>query len=317
VSVPVVRASRERAATRLRPSCCTFPHENPSTDPKGRPTVVDAAAAPQLLRAGDSAGEGPGVGLIIEAKQRARRRRWIYGGAALVVAIAAVGAFSLPGSRTPPPPRAVPPTPLGAPEVWGPDAGSTLLASYAQIHDGFAYVYGDGRVIWRSDALWSPDEPIAYERRLSPRGLGLVWSGVLLAHDFKEGNPGPADVWTDPPDTPHTPWTPSEYAGCLYRESLDRNGFPSDATHRLGDLPATARALLHTRRTFPNANTGRATPGECFVLTRQEARAAAPRLSPQNLYTTVELIPGSAGEGAIRLWVLPVMPHGETFMWGG
>jgi hypothetical protein len=299
---------------------------------------VDSTRAPELLRASDSARDDLGAALIVEAKQPTRRRRLIYGGAVALAAIAAAAVFTLSGGSTPsapgaarhvpattafPPPTttvAPTPTPLGAAEVWGPDAASTLLASYVQIHDGFVYVYGDGRVIWHNDAPWGSREPTAYERRLSPRGLGLVWSGVLVANDFNEGRPVPVDAWIDPPNMPYAPWTPAEFAGCLYQESLDPGGYPSDATHRLGDLPASARALLHTQRTYPHAlshYTGRATSGECFVLTPEEARTAAPTLSPQNLYTPVELIPASADAGAIRLWVLPVLPHGETFMWGG
>ena len=67
---------------------------------------MTVAAPPQPPQLSESAGHDPGEALIKEAKQRARRRRWIYGGAAVVVAIAAVAAFSRSRGSTSPPHRA-------------------------------------------------------------------------------------------------------------------------------------------------------------------------------------------------------------------
>jgi hypothetical protein len=255
----------------------------------------------------------------------------------VLVAIAAAAAFTVPGSPSSPhrAARDVPspsprPIPLGAPEVQGPDAGSTLLTSYAGFHDGFVYIYADGRVIYHSDWSSNAGDQEAWERRLNPRGLDLVRSGVLVAWDFIQGSGGrllggcatppcpvPSDVWNHP-YAPPTPWTPTEYAGCLKQEDRDLNlppgyqGFPlRDATSRVGELPATAQALLHTRRMYLGA--GLADPSECFALTPEE-RAA---FSPFESVEWVELIPASTDEGAIGLSILEVMPHGAIFAWGG
>ena len=104
----------------------------------------------------EPAGEDPGEALIKEAKQRARRRRLLYGAVALVAAIAAVAAITRPGGPSAPHADAraapKPPTPLGAPLVVGPDAASTLLTSWGQFHVGYVFVYADGRVIWEPEA---------------------------------------------------------------------------------------------------------------------------------------------------------------------
>jgi hypothetical protein len=105
----------------------------------------------------DPLGEDPAEALIKEAKQRARRRRLIYGIAAVLVAIAAVAVFSIGSSSDSPPPAAVPavsasrPSPLGEPLVVGADAASTLLTSWGEIHIGYVFVYADGRVVWYPD----------------------------------------------------------------------------------------------------------------------------------------------------------------------
>ena len=107
---------------------------------------------PEPLPVDDPAGDGPGEALIKEAKQRARRRRLIYAGVAIVVAAVAGTAFASWSSNAAPPNDATPhvpapsAVPLGAPLVVGPDASSTLLTSYGQFHVGYVFVYADGRV---------------------------------------------------------------------------------------------------------------------------------------------------------------------------
>jgi hypothetical protein len=108
--------------------------------------------------ADEPAGDDPGEALIKEAKQRARRRRLLYGGIAIIVAIIAGTAVSSWSTNAAPPTGATPPVPappavpLGAPLVVGPDAASTLLTSWGQFHVGYVFVYADGRVIWEPDA---------------------------------------------------------------------------------------------------------------------------------------------------------------------
>jgi len=113
---------------------------------------IAAPPEPPLVHAGDSVKDDTTEALIKEARQRARRRRWIYGGAVVVLAIASVAAFMLPGGPSSPPGAAPaapkPPTPLGPPLVQGPDAASTLLTSWGGMHVGYVFVYADGRVIW-------------------------------------------------------------------------------------------------------------------------------------------------------------------------
>jgi hypothetical protein len=105
----------------------------------------------------EPAGDDPGEALIEEAKQRARRRRLLYAGVAIIVAAVAGTAVSSWSSDAAPPNNATPPVPgpsavpLGAPLVVGPDAASTLLTSWGQMHVGYVFVYADGRVIWEPD----------------------------------------------------------------------------------------------------------------------------------------------------------------------
>src|SRR5262245_34756499 len=113
---------------------------------------MPVVAPPRPPRVDEPAGDEAGEALIREAKQRARRRRFVYCGAAAIVAIGPLGAFAALATSTAPPdagarPEPNPPTPRGAPLVVGADAGSTMLASWAQFHTGYVFVYGDGRVI--------------------------------------------------------------------------------------------------------------------------------------------------------------------------
>src|SRR5262245_51508281 len=120
-------------------------------------TVVDPLETLEPLQVYEPAGEDPGEALIKEAKQRARRRRFLYGCGALLVAIAGFAAFSSWSSDAAPPNHATPHmpapsvVPLGAPLVVGPDTASTLLTSWGQFHVGYVFVYADGRVIWEPD----------------------------------------------------------------------------------------------------------------------------------------------------------------------
>ena len=220
--------------------------------------------------------------------RRGRRRRWIYGAAAVVVALAA-GLLILPSSPSPPqgaarsvPTPPDPPTPLGAPLVEGPDAASTLLTSW---YWGSSYVavYADGRVIWDIGRGVSQ-----FERFLSPLGLELVRAGKFVDPTFlsqtrlifrtdlwaelPSANSGAATVW------PRT-YEPSQYAICP--------GTPGEsvpATKALGLLPEPAQALLNGKqRTYDPAISiapryaplapwpvAQRPPIECFAVTPAE-----------------------------------------------
>ena len=78
------------------------------------------------------------------------------------------------------------------------------------------------------------------------------------------------------------------------------------------------QSLLHTRRTVrPHPVVGDLFPRDaCFALTTEEARAVSEGHGP-NPPGFIEFVPPSPDEGAIGLFVVPLMPHGAMFMWGG
>jgi hypothetical protein len=134
---------------------------------------------PDRLPVDEPAGDDPGEALIKEAKQRARRRRLLYGAAAVAVAIVARAAFSSWSSNAAPPNHATPhvpappAVPLGAPPAVGPEASSTLLTSYGQMHVGYVFVYADGRVIWEPNVgMYAGADGRVTAIPLSPAGVG-------------------------------------------------------------------------------------------------------------------------------------------------
>jgi len=216
-------------------------------------------APPRPSPNGSFTAHDPGEVLIKEAKRRARRRRWIYGGTAAVVVAIVAGLSILPSSPSPPqgasrnvPTPPTPPTPLGAPLVEGRDAASTLLTSWYW-GSNYVAVYADGRVIWDTGRGVSQ-----YERFLTPHGLELVRAGKFVDPTFlsqtrlifrmdlwgelPSANLGAATVW------PRT-YEPSQYAICA--------GTPGEsvpATKALGLLPEPAQALLKGKqRTYDPA----------------------------------------------------------------
>jgi hypothetical protein len=127
--------------------------------------------------------DDPTEALIKEARQRARRRRLLYGVFAVLVAIAAVVAVSIGSSSTSPPQDAAPDVgarsavPLGEPLVVGPDDESTLLTSWGDMHVGYVFVYADGGVVWY------PDGGVVFDA--DARVTGIRASPVQ----------GPTDAW--------------------------------------------------------------------------------------------------------------------------
>ena len=123
-------------------------------------------------------------------------------------------------------------------------AKADVIGVWARIHEGWIYVYDDGRV------LSHPDFGSISERRLSPRGLDLVRRGTLAPQDLQLSltmTTVPAEVWSDPiPDA----YRPDRYAVC----KLNLDGSPEDGDV-LGDvgsiwrrLPAHVQALLRAGR---------------------------------------------------------------------
>lgn len=268
-------------------------------------------AAPPKPQPVSGAAGNDATALIEEARQRARRRRWIYGGIAGIAAVAVVVAFSAFGGTSAPPrgardvsPRSEPIAPL----VAGPDAASTLLTSWGRIHVGYAFVYADGRVIWypdmgarvdaelevagaqrrqRADGAPAPDGQFRYEaieRRLSPHGLELVRAGRFTPREFLVSDPDDpdpqrrAELWAEP--------TPRKYEASTY--AICRT--PAGLLSPTDQLPASAEVLLSRKQRAIDPRIGWspsdepmpgyfqllaesrvAFPSECFEVTAAEA----------------------------------------------
>jgi hypothetical protein len=296
------------------------------------------AAPPQPPTARESDGDVPGEALIKEAKRRARRRRWSYGGA-VVVAIAAVAAFTVPGSPSSPHRAARPlptqaPRPLGAPLVEGPDPGSTLLTSWGHVHVGYAFVYADGRVVWNPDVgvfldaerrvtgtgqgCCSPGddgprpENVGVERRLSARGVELVRAGKLHPKRFlvtrdvdregrisiQFGSIERNGLWAEPTARVYEP---SKYA--VRFPWLE--GAPDSVVDQ---LPPPAQALLRGKQRTYDPSIGAASWSlaqgqliEAFEVTAAEA-------------ATLRQI---FGDELASFMLLAIYPHGQPVPWGG
>jgi hypothetical protein len=192
--------------------------------------------------------------------------------------------------------------------VEGPDAASTLLTSWGQIHVGYAFVYADGRVIWypdigarvdadtqvtgaqrrrRDNGVPAPDGEFRYEaieRHLSPHGLELVRAGKLtpkefLVSDFDDPDPQRREeLWAEPTARVYEA---STYAICHTPAALA----PASA-----QLPADAQALLSGKQRTVDPKIGwsassepmpeylnmidemaRLFPSDCFEVTAAEA----------------------------------------------
>jgi hypothetical protein len=279
--------------------------------------------------------------LIREARQRARRRRWLNCGAVAVVAIAAVVASSiLAGPPAPTPPVGTsPPPPPAAPLAQLPDnAGSTLIASWAQMGSGYVFVYGDGRVIWYPNGgvfvgddgrmigrvgrvIWDPEggffvdadggtlghaDPSARSLEDVVRYLPLERRLSPVGLDLVRGGQlQPRDFVHDPDiDRREELW--AEPTVRTY-QAADYAICPTD----VGRLPAPAQALLlGTQRTFDF--------GECFELTAAETATLYQILDADG---TIDLDSITSGPGWLadidfHAWVMatPIYPHGQPFL---
>jgi hypothetical protein len=293
----------------------------------------------------EPAGDDPAEALIREAKQRARRRRLRYGGAAVLVAIAAVAAFMTFRSDTPPPQTTTPAmaprpaVPLGAPLVVGPDAASTLVASYGEVHFGYVFVYADGRVVFLPDigaGVFEEFEYAVLERHLSPHGLELVRDGQIAPKEILAwGRPSTysrEELWAEPTARLYEP---SAYAICYFTPG------PFLPTHAVSvaSLPSAVQPLLDGNlRTYdpsvafvnPEMDAFNSTsdgtplgPMDCFELTAAE-EAALYQLLDANGWIPH---PPDQPEAPIRLdwygwaggpiYVMPIYPHGQPVLWGG
>ena len=332
------------------------PRSPPSRDDdvtaEGRSDLGDGANAhpspDELAQAVGSAHSGtidataPAIenGAISDARRRARRRRAGYALIAAASTLALVAsAFAILGGRIG--------APAGAPEVDEPvmSADSLNVAKpevvgvWAEIHEGWIYVYDDGRV------LSHPDSGPILERRLSPRGLDLVRRGTLAPQDLQlhlSMSTLPADVWSDPiPDA----YRPDQYAVC----KLNLDGTPEDGDV-LGDvgsiwrrLPAHVQALFRVGRIlsftddslnrngdFIGQDAHRIEPGPgvaCFVLSPGQtgavwAHTRAPEGSREEsgelrMSDTTFGEPIGVADSDFLFLAVPMLPHGGWILWGG
>jgi len=137
-----------------------------------------------------------GEALIKEAKQRARRRRWIYGGTAVVLAITALAGLSSLTSSTSPPhgaaqhiPAQPAPPPLAAGPPSTPATGQLVAALSIPL-----WVYEDGRVIsarWTTGDHWTG----FLEQRLTPEGVELVRAEILALEPVSACRGAVGNVW--------------------------------------------------------------------------------------------------------------------------
>jgi hypothetical protein len=199
--------------------------------------------------------------LIEEARQRARRRRRLYGAAAAGLALIGVSLFVVFGR--PEASQSAASDPPAVPVVS--DGEATVVAQYAKFPFGWVFVYDDGRVLWHQ---YGPRSG-ALERRLTADGLDLVRSGALPASAFLRalshaahprwvakhpnwsqtwtpGTPLPAGLWADPE---FRTYAPSRYALIIKWDDYASALEPLPAA--LQRLPASARTLLRGReRTY-------------------------------------------------------------------
>ena len=245
-----------------------------------------------------------------------------------------------PSAPAPAPPAPAPAVPLGAPLVQGPDAGSTLLTSWGQIHVGFAFVYADGRVLFQSEAVAMPKEVTGdgiNERHLSPRGLDLVRAGKLhpadlLANSWVDRGEGwvrikPAgrrlhqreELWVEPTTRE---WEPTKYVLCPSL-AIGGGSVSLNATDIVDDLPAPVRAVLDGKQRIYDPSIGTAHwdfPAavgmtDCFELTAAETATLYQMLVANGLIKKdQETIRGA--QGWDRVFVYGNVPTGPDNPWG-
>ena len=113
-------------------------------------------------------------GVIADARQRARRRRAGYGIVAAVSALLlGAGAIVMLGGPSDARRSTVDPEDGGAALPAAPVDQAEVVAEWVQFHAGWAYVFDDGRVLWRTDGGH------IIQQRLNPEGLDLVREGEI------------------------------------------------------------------------------------------------------------------------------------------
>ena len=208
------------------------------------PAALDA----QYVCEGSAVGSSPLVvedtpppviedGVIADARRRARRRRAGYGIAAAVSALV-LGAGAIMMLGGPPDARrtTVDPQHGGAALPAPPADEAAVVAEWVQFHAGWAYVYDDGRVLWRTDG------GRITQQRLSPEGLDLVREGEIDPASFVGGHASiPAYAWAEPVPIEYRP---SNYAICAVDNSWGSGEVLLPADQVEGRLPVAVRTQV-------------------------------------------------------------------------
>jgi hypothetical protein len=224
----------------------------------------------------------------------------------------------------------------GIPAAPTTTATPEVVAVWARTHEGWIFVYDDGRVL--SHSVYGP----VLERRLSPLGLALVRTRMLAPQDLRLSlsTAAPPDAWADPiPDAVE----PARYAVC----KLDADGsFGADG--ELGDvgsiwrrLPEDQQALFRAGRVLSfavdsedgsSAFTGQdghhldRGPGvACFVLSAKQTRAVWARTRLPGRFTreagqlstgdTAIAEPVGVADSDFLFLAVPLLPHGGGIFW--
>ena len=265
---------------------------------------------------------------VTDPRRRARRRRTRYAIAATAAALAfGAGAFMMFGGPSDDPNTTVEAEQDRAVVPVETNDAAELVDEWVQFHAGWAYVYEDGRVLWRTDG----DERIV-EQRLSPLGLDLVRAGEIVPASFVGGQATiPAGAWSDPS---RDEYHPTKYAICPVGSS-GTGGTDRGADEIEARLPYTVMAqVAGTAHPFTHGDWGgTAGPGgpasvqTCFILTSERATAmwAHTRVEPGGdgadgvmrvSYLTFGAVTLTDGT-SVLLWSLPILPHGVGGSWGG
>ncbi|HEX6579994.1 MAG TPA: hypothetical protein VF195_03900 [Actinomycetota bacterium] len=184
-----------------------------------------------------------------------------------------------------------------------------VVARFAKLHEGFVYVYADGRV------LWFGYTSTINEQRLTPEGIDLVLSGDVEPQRFLHWSDLdlPAGAWAD---AEIRPYVASRYAVCFYQEIGESNPgtinegyeYPSRV---VGFFPEPSRAILRGKdHTYEHSGEA-LDPGpiDCSEVTTDEARA---------LDTILSDVRVEDSEGDEIYWETHmILPHGEWLVMYG
>jgi hypothetical protein len=193
-----------------------------------------------------------------------------------------------------------------------------VVADLGLFHEGWAFVYADGRAIWSADGL------DILELQLTAEGLDLVRSGDLPLETFFDLDSVPASVVED---RQIKLFVPPTYAVCGFSGDAGPAGAEYAASQNVDLLPGSAQALLAGKEQTITTRIPFEPDGlsysECHELTLADARAFLEILEAEK---TVEVMPN--GMRTDPYWILmtwngidfgfhPILPHGQVINFPG